>query len=167
MPKLLLPTWIIQQYQLQKYVLNRFIYLEMWQAIWGLLHAGIWANKLLWKHLLPHGYYKCANTTGLWKHIIRPILFILVINNFGVKYVGREHVEHLIACIHERYKLTEDWTGDLYCGIKLNWDYNACTLDISMPGYIKKILLKYKHCMPARPQYCPYTPAPKQYGTAA
>ncbi len=84
-----------------------------------------------------------------------------------MKYVGREHVEHLIACIHERYKLTEDWTGDLYCGIKLNWDYNACTLDISMPGYIKKILLKYKHCMPARPQYCPYTPAPKQYGTAA
>jgi hypothetical protein len=50
----------------------------------------------------PHGYYKCANTPGLWKHITRPILFTLVINDFGVKYVGQEYVEHLIACIKEK-----------------------------------------------------------------
>ncbi len=36
-----------------------------------------------------------------------------------------------------------------------------------MPGYIKKLLLKYKHCMPTKPQYCPYSPAPKQYGAQA
>ncbi len=84
-----------------------------------------------------------------------------------MKYVGQEHVKHLIACIKEKYKLTKDWTGDLYCGIKLNWDYTACTLDISMLGYIKTLLLKYKHCMPAWPQHCPYAPAPKKYGTAA
>jgi hypothetical protein len=167
MPISLFPTWIIAQYDLQKNILNGYIYLEMQQAIWGLLQARILANKLLQKRLLPHGYYKCANTPGLWKHITRPILFTLVIDNFGVKYVGREHVEHLIACIKEKYKPTENWTGDLYCGIKLNWDYTARTLNISMPGYIKKILLKYKHCMPAQPQHCPYAPAPKQYGTAA
>jgi hypothetical protein len=73
----------------------------------------------------------------------------------------------LIKCIREEYELTEDWTGDLYCGIKLHWDYNACTLDISMPGYIKKLLQKYKHKMPKKPQHCPYTPAPKQYRAAA
>jgi hypothetical protein len=103
----------------------------------------------------------------MWKHITRPILFTLVVDNFGVKYTRREHVEHLIACIKEKYKLNEDWTGDLYCRIKLNWDYTVCTLDISMPGYIKKLLLKYKHCMLTWPQHCPYAPAPKQYGTAA
>ena len=36
-----------------------------------------------------------------------------------------------------------------------------------MPGYIKKLLLKYKHRMPKRPQHCPYSPAPKQYGANA
>ena len=36
-----------------------------------------------------------------------------------------------------------------------------------MPGYIKKLLQKYKHKMPTKPQHCPYTPAPKQYGTNA
>jgi hypothetical protein len=36
-----------------------------------------------------------------------------------------------------------------------------------MPGYIKKLLQKYKHKMPKKPQHCPYTPAWKQYGAAA
>ena len=91
----------------------------------------------------------------------------MVVDDFGVKYVGKEHVDHLIKCIKEKYELTEDWLGDLYCGIKLHWDYNARTVDISMPGYIKKLLQKYKHKMPNKPQHCPHTPAPKQYGAEA
>jgi hypothetical protein len=139
----------------------------MQRAVWGLPQAGILANKLLRKCLLHHGYYKCANTPGLWKHKTRPILFTLVVNDFGVKYMGKEHVGHLIWCIKQKYELTKDWTGDLYCGIKLDWDYNVQTIDILMPGYIKNILQKYKHQMPAKPQHCPYAPAPKQYGTKA
>ncbi len=87
--------------------------------------------------ITPHGYYKCANTPGLWKHTTSPILFTLVVDNFGVKYVGKQHVNHLIWFIKQKYELAKDWTGNLYCKIKLNWDYNARTLDISMPGYIK------------------------------
>ncbi len=88
-------------------------------------------------------------------------------DNFGVKYVGKKHVDHLIKCIKTNYKLTKDWAGDLYCGIKLNWDYTDCTLNISMPGYITKLLHKYKHCVPSKPQCCPYSLAPKQYGAQA
>jgi hypothetical protein len=36
-----------------------------------------------------------------------------------------------------------------------------------MPGYIKKVLQKYKHHTPSKPQHCPYAPAPKQYGAKA
>jgi hypothetical protein len=68
MPILLFPEWTIKQYDLQKYVYNGFIYLEMRCAVWGLPQAGILANKLLRKQLLPHEYYECANTPGLWKH---------------------------------------------------------------------------------------------------
>jgi hypothetical protein len=101
------------------------------------------------------------------KHKWRPILFTLVVDDFGVKYVGKEHVDHLIKCIKETYELTKDWTGDLYCGITLTWNYDKRWLDISMPGYITKLLLKYKHRMPTKPQHCPYAPAPKQYGAKA
>jgi hypothetical protein len=153
MPIALFPEWIVEQYNLNKYVYNSFIYLEMQRAVWGLLQAGILADKLLRQRLLPHGYFECANMPGLWKQKTRPIAFPLVVDDFGVKYVGKEHVDHLIAAIKEKYELVEDWSGDLYCGIKLAWDYNAQTLDISMPGYICKMLLKYKHQMPMRPQH--------------
>ncbi len=112
----------------------------MCRTVWGLPQAGILANKLLQKHLLPHGYYECMNTPGLWKHKIRPISFTLVVNDFGIKYIGKDHVNHLIWCIKQKYELTEDWTGNLYFGIQLKWDYNARTLDILMLGYSKKVL---------------------------
>ena len=70
-------------------------------------------------------------------------------------------MDHLIWCIKQKYKLVKDWTGNLYCGIKLKWDYDARTLDILMPGYIQKVLQKYKHCMPTEPQHCPYVATPK------
>ena len=95
MPIALFPEWIVKQYDLTKHVLNLLIYLEMHWAVWGLPQAGILANKLLRKRLLPHGHYKCSNTPGLWKHHMQPISFTLVVNNFGVKYVGKEHVDHL------------------------------------------------------------------------
>jgi hypothetical protein len=103
----------------------------------------------------------------MWRHLTHPISFALVVNDFGVKYVGREHVDHLIKFIKEKYELTKDWSGNLYCGIKLLWDYHQCALDISMPGYIKKLLQKYTHRRPKKLQNCPYTPARKQYGAAA
>jgi hypothetical protein len=33
--------------------------------------------------------------------------------------------------------------GNLYCGISLKWDYDNCTLDISMLVFIKKQLKQY------------------------
>jgi len=89
-----------------------------------------------------------------------------VVDDFGVKYVGKEHADHLIkSCLKkETYKLTKDWAGDLYCGISLWWDYVRWRPDILMPGYIKKQLLKYNHIM-WWIQHCPYLPEPKRYGT--
>ena len=95
---------------------------------------------------------------GLWKHMPRPISFTLVVNNFGVKYERKEDIDHLIKCTKQKYELTKDWDGDLYCGVCLKWDYLARTLDISMLGYTIKQLHQYKHASPAKPQHCPYSP---------
>jgi hypothetical protein len=168
MPLNLFPPWIIAQYDLHNKVVGGFVYLQMRKAVWGLPQAGILANKLLRKRLAPHGYYECKHTPGLWKHTSRPISFTLVVDDFGVKYEQKEDVNHLITALKDKYKkLSEDWSGDLYCGIKLTWDYVARTLDISMPGYILKQLQQYKHATPTRPQHCPYAPQPKQYGSDA
>ena len=133
----------------------------------GLPQAGILANKLLKKCLAPHGYHECKQTPGLWKHTTRPISFALVVDDFGVKYTRKENINHLIKAIKEKYELTKDWDGDLYCGIRLKWDYHCNTLDISMLGYICKQLQKYRHNCPKPSQRCPYSPLPKQYGSEA
>ncbi len=87
------------------------------------------------------------NTPGLWRHETRPITFSLVVDNFRVKYVGKQHADNFLLLNEETYQLTKDWAGDLYCSISLQWDYVARKLDIPMPGYNKKQLLKYEHIM--------------------
>ena len=140
---------------MKKHALNGYIHLEMRQAVWGLPQAGILANKRLRRKLAPFGYFESTNTLGLWYHESHPITFTLVVDNFGVKYENKDNVDHLIASIKKDYMLTEDWTGNLYCGIQLDWDYAGRTVDISMPGYIKKKLQEYGHIMPRKIQGCP------------
>ena len=167
MPLALFPIWIQEQYNMVALALNGYVHLEMRRAVWGLPQAGILANKRLRRKLAPFGYFEHASTPGLWSHVSRPISFTLVVDDFGVKYVNKDDADHLIASLKNTYTLTEDWTGNLYCGIALDWDYINRTVDISMPGYIKKKLQEYKHVTASRRQTTPYIPAPKQFGSKA
>ena len=42
--------------------------------------------------------------SGLWRHIWRPVTFILVADDFGIKYEGREHTDHLIHSVKKLYE---------------------------------------------------------------
>ena len=52
----------------------------------------------------------------------------------------------------------------LYCGITLDWHYDAKYVNISMSNYVHKQLIRYKPNPPRRPQYSPYEPKPIHYG---
>jgi hypothetical protein len=119
----------------------------MRRAVWGIPQAGILANKCLYQKLAPFGYHESENTPGLWYHESHPITFTLVVEDFGVKYICKENVPHLITSIKTDYTITKDWTGNLYCGIQLDWDYKKRTVDISMPGYVKNKLQEYGDIM--------------------
>ena len=115
--------------------------------------------------MAPHEYYEVKHTPGLWKHITHPIQFTLVVDDFGVKYTRKKDAEHLLGILEKEFTaVSTDWDGALYCGITLEWDYNKQWLDISMPGYIKKVLQRYLHESPSKPQHSPYVIAPKKYG---
>ena len=51
--------------------------------------------------------------------------FTLVVDNFGIKYRDKKDADNLISALQSKYEVTQDWTGGLYCGIKLNWDYKT------------------------------------------
>jgi len=165
MPIDLIPKEFIDAYDLLPKVKNGYVYMEIMRGMYGLPQAGILANKLLKQRLEPHGYYEVAHTPGLYRHKWRPISFTLVVDDFGIKYVGKEHADHLISALRKDYSKVEvDWTGGLYCGIKLEWNYQERWVDSWMPDYVQKKLTQYNHPKPKRPQHCPYTPAPVHYG---
>eukprot|EP00804_Cyclotella_cryptica_P022726 CCRYP_012523-RA/>CCRYP_012523-RA protein AED:0.38 eAED:0.38 QI:0/0/0/1/0/0/2/0/220 len=63
--------------------------------LYGLPQAGLLANELLKKRLNAHGYFQSKLVPSLWRHKQRPIQFSLMVDDFGIKYTGREHAEHL------------------------------------------------------------------------
>jgi hypothetical protein len=146
-----LPQETIDKYDLIELAQDGEVYIEIQKGMYGLPHAGILTNELLQRNLAKDGYRPMQHTHGLWKHNTRPISFSLVVDDFGVKYVGREHAEHLMECINKNYIISSDWKGSAYCGLTLEWDYKKCTVDLSIPGYIKAALHKYQHSAPACP----------------
>ncbi len=79
------------------------------------------------------------HTLGFWKYVYCPVAFVLVVENFGIKYKGNQHLCHLLNAIRkETYMVEVDCTDGLYCGIKLDLTYVGNYIDISMPGYVQK-----------------------------
>ena len=141
--------------------------MEIRKGMYGLPQSGLLANKLLRKRLKPHGYFEVTNTPGLSKHETRPTTFTLVVDDFGIKYVGDEHARHLIDTLAKYYTVETDWTGGLYCGITLDWNYEQRYVDLSMPKYIGNKLHEFLHLKPAQAQHAPYPATERRYGKAA
>jgi hypothetical protein len=76
--------------------------------MYSLKQSGLLANQLLQTRLGPFGYYPAPHTPGLWIHKTRPISFTLIVDDFAVKYVGKQHVEHLLNALSQTYELTTD-----------------------------------------------------------
>jgi hypothetical protein len=127
--------------------------------------TGRLANDLLVERLASHGYRPVTDTHGPWKYNNHPVMFTLVVDDFGIKYVGKEHADHLNNALKQDYEVTEDWTGGLYCGIKLDWNYDNTIVNLSMPGYIKATLHKFQHKPPTRAYHAPYPARAPQYGS--
>ena len=90
--------------------------------MYGLKQAGLIANQQLQKHLAKFGYAPTACTPGLWTHSSRDIAFSLVVNDFGIKDVAATTHN-----LQELYSVSTNWTGKLYCGVSINWDYTQST----------------------------------------
>jgi hypothetical protein len=71
-----------------------------------LKQAGLLANQLLQTRLAPFGYYPARHTPGLWLHKTGPISFSHVMDDFAVKYMGRQHDDHLRNALLKTYELT-------------------------------------------------------------
>ena len=69
---------IIEQYKLRPLIHNDWLYIKNTKGMYGLKQTGYLADKNLDK--------PCKHTHGLWVHETRDIQFVLVVDDFGIKY---------------------------------------------------------------------------------
>ena len=106
-----IPQELIEEYNPKQLVQNGWIYFEILRGCYGLTQSGRLANELLCTRLKKAGYYKAATTPGLWRHKWRPIQFVLIVDDFGIKYVRNQHALHILNILEESYEITADWEG--------------------------------------------------------
>jgi hypothetical protein len=104
-----IPDEVVEEYKLkEKATKNGSIYIRAKHGVYNLPQAGLLANELLKKCLSKLGYRQSKSVPGIWKHNTRLVQFTMVVDSFGVKYVGKEHAQHLKNALEEHYKLRCD-----------------------------------------------------------
>jgi hypothetical protein len=158
------PAEIVEKYNLKALAVDDWFYIEIRKGMYGLKQEGLLANQLLQKRLEPFGYFPARHTPGLWLHKSRSIIFSLKMDDFAIKYVGKKHADHLRNALLQSYELITNWSGTVYSGMSLKWDYKNRTCDISMPGYVSNVLSKFQHDVTKHPQHTPSRYVTPVYG---
>ena len=132
--------------------------------MYGLKQAAILAYNNLVNNLQDDGYFPIPHTVGLWKHTTRKTIFCLCVDDFGIKYFNKDDANHLLTSLRKHYTVSTDWGGTNYCGLTIKWNYQAQYVDISMPGYIEKLLARLKYKLPPHPTATPFRIPRPAYG---
>lgn len=162
-----IPEEFVNKYNLQAFVKDGWVYFKIQRGVYGLPQAGKLANDLLTEHLNAAGYYQAVMTPGLWCHKWWSIMFCLIVDDFGIEYVGEQHIQHLSGVLKVHYDITEDWEGSKFAGIDLEWDYKKCMCRLSIKNYIRNLLTKYGHPLLKKPQLSPHRHVEINYGAKA
>ena len=105
-PLKIIPEYIIEHYKLRDMVHNGHILVEIRKGMYGLPQAGRLAYDKMVTHLATHGYAPTETTPSLFKYSTKPVHYMLVVDDFGVKYTYTDDAKHLIACFKELYETT-------------------------------------------------------------
>ncbi|KAL7476512.1 hypothetical protein ACHAW6_002370 [Cyclotella cf. meneghiniana] len=114
---------VIDEYKLhEKVTSDGFVYMMVVQGMYSLPQAGCLGHDLLEERLNKEGYFQSKTVSGLWSHKIRDIKFVLVVDNFGIKYIKQTDLDHLIQTLKKHYQVTVDREGKEFIKIDLDWD---------------------------------------------
>ena len=101
---------------------------------------------------------------GLWKHKTRDLQFVLVVDDFGIKYLKKEDLDHLINTLKRYYDVSVDLDGKEFVKIELDWDYDKREVHLSMEPYLRKALHQFDNVVPKKRQDSPYPHIEPKYG---
>ena len=159
-----IPTDIQLKYNLKAFAHNGYVLMEIRKGIYGLKQAGKLAQDRLIAHLAQHGYSQCANTPCLFRHESNGVAFTLVVDDFLIKYTDKAAANHLLAALRELYIVKDDFaTTQKYVGITISHNISRKTINMSMPGYVQKALVRFKR-LQIKGANSPILYVPPKYG---
>jgi hypothetical protein len=142
----MLPQKTIDHFDVMKYAVNGRVLIRIDFGMYGLPQAAILASERLFREVLqPAGFYECPHTPAFYKHKTRQMKFGKTVDDFGVEYIKRADAEFLITELEKLYTLKVDWDPSEFLGMSLKFDYESSprTLDVSMEGYIHKLVQRF------------------------
>jgi len=77
----------------------------------------------------------------MWHHTTQPLAFTLAVDDFGIKYFSKQDANDLVSPLQEKNSITIDWSGDMYLGLSINWQYDKGYVEIAMQDYLPKALV--------------------------
>ena len=116
------------------------------------------------KRLNAEGYRQDTLVPGLWTHLWRPVTFTLCVDDIAVKYVGKQHIDHLMTVLSSHFTISSVCTGSLYLGLNRDWDYEKREVHLSMLSYVQDAPTRFHHSRPHNTQHQPYPHAKITYG---
>jgi hypothetical protein len=114
--------------------------------------------------LNQEGYYQSQTVPGLWKHKTKPIQFVLAVNNFGIKYINKDDLDHLIRTLEKYYDVAVDLDGKEFVKIELDWEYENKRVHLSMAPYLQKALRRFDNIVPTKRHDSLYPHIEPKYG---
>jgi hypothetical protein len=160
-----MPEEVIKEYKLHEYVTpDGWVYIKVIRGLYGLPQAGSLGHDLLERRLNKEGYFQSQTVPGFWKHMTKPIQFVLVVDNFGIKYLKQEDLDHLIRLLEKHYDVAVDFNRREFVKIELDWDYENKRVHLSMAPYLQKALRQFDNLVPTHHHDSPYPHIEPKYG---
>jgi hypothetical protein len=148
------PEEIVQKFNFNALSVDGWVYIEIIKGMY-----------LLKQSVLPFGYYPARHTPVLWLHKTQPISFSLVVDDFAVKYVGKQHDNHLRHALLKTYELTTDLEATVYSGMTFKWDYKNQNMWHFHAWLCFKCAQQISTWRPKHPQHTPSWYVTPVYGT--
>eukprot|EP00804_Cyclotella_cryptica_P001048 CCRYP_008349-RA/>CCRYP_008349-RA protein AED:0.36 eAED:0.38 QI:0/0/0/1/0/0/3/0/608 len=158
-----IPEEIIEEYKLRELATkDEWVYFRADKTHYGLPQAGSLSHDLLEKRLNAEGYVKTLTVPGLWKHKTRNIQFVLVVDDFGIKYVKKEDLDHLVGVLKRYYDVSVDIHGKEFVKIELGLQKGrGALINGTLPSQGAR---QFDNLVPKKRQDSPYPHTEPKYG---
>ena len=142
-----IPDKIIIKYKLHEKATDGWVHFKVVRGMYGSPQVGSNRHDEVKERLNKEGYFKCPLVPALWKHKTRPIQFVLVFDDFGIKYFTKDDLDHLANTLKNYYVVKIDPDGKELVKIELDWDYTNKKVHLLMKPYLDKSLRKFDNAV--------------------